>query len=127
MCITSILPNEILVLGISLEPEGINTLAWKYKDAINLVKYCRTHDIAILGGDVFRQIHGNRYQHTYDTWYLETDGYSAWDEYVDASCKHTFDKINTFSILGKDEGIVFSIVTASRDSKYNVFENGHKQ
>ena len=55
--------------GISLKPLGLNEIAWKYEDILQLIDMIRAQNVPILGGDVYKMENGVIVP-TYDSWYV---------------------------------------------------------
>ena len=64
----NIVPQDLLERGIRLREEyGIYDIAWKFDDAIEVIKIARDKGMIILGGDVYR-LSGNEPVITYEGW-----------------------------------------------------------
>ena len=65
----NIVPQDLLERGIRLrEKLGFYYIAWKFDDAIEVLKITRDKGMIILGGDVYR-LSGNKPIITGDGWY----------------------------------------------------------
>ena len=67
----SMLPERNMCAAIPLTTIGVNEVAWREKDAIDLVIYLASVNYPVLGGDVY-QIKEGRIVHTLDSWYINT-------------------------------------------------------
>lgn len=64
------LPQEILSVGINLEPLGIREMAWKCEDVLVVIDLLFRKGYSILGGDVYAYSN-DLAEITYDNWYLD--------------------------------------------------------
>ena len=65
-----IIPNTWKGKEIDLSYLGLNEVAWRKVDAIELLNYFELNSVFVLGGDVLSLQKGS-YKHNYDNWYFE--------------------------------------------------------
>lgn len=89
------LPQEILSVGINLEPLGIGEMAWKCEDALVVIDLLFRRGYPILGGDVYA-FRNDYAEITYDSWYLnKTDS----KDFILNSKNKAIEYINNYSTL----------------------------
>ena len=75
----NIVPQDLLERGIRLrEKLGFYYIAWKFDDAIEVLKITRDKGMIILGVDVYR-LSGNKPIITYDSWDTEEEDDNAFE------------------------------------------------
>ena len=106
------IPKRIIETRIDLEEQlGIYDLAWRYEDAVKLIKFCRNHNLFIMGGDVLKIHKNNEIEFTYDNWssdiITDKDSTKATDSYREYINKYPNkeDFIYSFVIEGMEERI----------------------
>ena len=81
----NIVPQDLLERGINLrEKLGFYEIAWKFDDAIEVIKIARDKGMIILGGDVY-SLSGNEPVITYDGWSTKAEDDNAFEvaiEYI---------------------------------------------
>ena len=81
----NIVPQDLLERGIRLREElGFYEIAWKFDDAIEVIKIARDKGMIILGGEVYR-LSGNKPVITCDSWYTNEGNDNAFEvaiEYI---------------------------------------------
>ena len=81
----NIVPQDLLERGIRLREEyGIDGIAWKFDDVIEVLKITRDRDMLIVGGDVYR-LSDNKPIITYDSWSIKSEDDDAFEvaiEYI---------------------------------------------
>lgn len=99
------LPQEILSVGISLEPLGISEIAWKCEDALVVINYITSKGYPILGGDVY-SFNSDSIELTYDSWFLNK---ADSNDFIIESKNKAIEYINDYS---KNNGIsyIYSII-----------------
>ena len=98
----SIIPKELLNVSYSLEDLGILELAWNWSDAVRVVEHLTKHGFAILGGDVYSK-NGGRLKTTIDSWYINKDDLTLWEDYVQKSKHKAISYITSYkSTNGED-------------------------
>ena len=84
------IPDKLKVKRISLTHLGINEVAWRTRDVLDLLDHFENNSIYVLGGDVLHEVDG-KYEHNNDSWHFDKSRGSARDsvkkarEYV---CKY---------------------------------------
>ena len=75
----NIVPRDLLERGINLrEKLGFYEIAWKFDDAIEVIKIARDKGMIILGGDVYR-LSDNKPIITYDSWSIKSEDDDAFE------------------------------------------------
>ncbi len=64
------LPHELIETAISLEDIGADEYAWKWDDAVEVIRVLASQGILILGGDVY-SVSDGRASPTYDNWHID--------------------------------------------------------
>jgi len=68
--IIEILPEEFKKSVIQLKVLGIDNVAWRYKDCMQIIEYLAERNFFILGGDVYKY-ENEIISSTYDSWYTD--------------------------------------------------------
>jgi hypothetical protein len=63
-------PKDLWKKAKSLSEIGVEELAWRLEDAVQVLELLRPTEIAVLGGDVYVKPTG-RFEPTYENWYAE--------------------------------------------------------
>ena len=75
----NIVPQDLLERGINLrEKLGFYEIAWKFDDAIEVIKIAKDKGMIILGGDVYR-LNGNEPVITCNSWYTNEGNDNAFE------------------------------------------------
>lgn len=93
---------------MSFEKFGLNDLAWKKEDAINLIKSLLKDKIGILGGDVYLINPSNHLEFLYDNWACERVEDESNNDFYSKSKLESLKYIEKYPV-GKNENIFFSI------------------
>ena len=105
----NIVPQDLLERGIRLrEKLGFYFIAWKFDDAIEVLKITRDKGMIILGVDVYR-LSGNKPIITYDSWDTEEDD--------DNACEVATQYITTSRARNGDEFAYCPVICPGRVSK----------
>lgn len=99
--------NKVMKKAISLEKYGLNDLAWKKEDALELIKSLMADPIGILGGDVYK-INADRLIPLYDNWSCDPIRNENQISHFERSKNDSIKYIEDYPIYS-DENIVFSI------------------
>lgn len=99
--------NMLMKKAISLEKYGLNDLAWKKEDALELIKSLMTDPIGVLGGDVYK-INGDRLIPLYDNWSCDPNKNEGQKSHFQRSKFASIKYIENYPIHSNEE-IVFSI------------------
>ena len=106
-----LLPSDLLARSHSLNPLGIDELAWSRRDALHVIRLACEAGIGVLGGDVYRQDSG-RYVPIYDSWYCERGEEERPGEFCTRSFEKATDYIQSYPESGGS--ILFTLVLADR-------------
>ena len=110
----SLLPG-VMDSAVDLSEIGCDELAWPRNEALEVAECLRSHDLAVLGGDVL-EIKDGEPRHTYDNWYArERPVDMGWDEFVQATYDRTVDYISRYNETGRR--IVYVLVFKSEGGK----------
>jgi hypothetical protein len=96
MTIEKFITDTLIKKAYSLESIGINELAWKKEDAIQVIKELIEIKKAILGGDVYKK-NKKLIQPTYDSWYCEMNSNENIDDFSLRSINKSIDYIKNYN------------------------------
>ena len=94
--------NNILKVGISLEPLGVKNWALSKSDALRALDEFLDIKIPILGGDVCERVDG-LLQYNYDNWYCDKLPGETKLEFANRSIKIARDYIENYNFKGSGE------------------------
>lgn len=100
--------NEILEIGMSLEPIGVKNWALSKEDAVNVLDKFYEMQIPILGGDVCEIVDGV-IQYNYDNCYCDRNPNESWSDFVIRSIGKAKDYISSYNSDNPDK-IFFAFV-----------------
>lgn len=95
----------------SLNPLGINNVAFKYHEIFTFIDYLAQHDYIILGGDVYR-LNDNTLESTYDSWYIEQSDLAS-EKAVFIAQEKTIEYINMYHRRNGDQ-YAYSLIFEKR-------------
>jgi Immunity protein 40 len=101
--------TEILKVGISLEPIGINNWALSKEDAIKALDKLHQLQIPVLGGDVCENIEGVL-RYNYDNWYCDRQSNEFKIDFVNRSITKARDYIDNYKSKNVEK-VFFVFVT----------------
>ena len=113
MKILGFVPQHLQDKAISLSELGIVDYAWAEEDAIVILGTLREGNIAVLGGDVYKLVDGDRVESTFDSWYLDKEPEWSWEYYVVQSSNHTRHYIVSYCERNIGTNFIFNLVTAT--------------
>jgi len=106
---TRISPS-LKVHALPLRHLGLDDVAWSREYTREVLNAIKDADIAVLGGDVFRE-RGGHLVHTYDNWHCERDVAESLANYARRSWQYAWDYVAKYP-ENKAEQVYFSLVTS---------------
>lgn len=98
----NLLPSTFKELAIPLSGIGVDNVAWKYNDCIEVVNFLTKHGFFILGGDVYGCKNEN-INNTYDSWYINKNNLLARKDLIELGKSKTLSYIKKYKDLNGDD------------------------
>jgi hypothetical protein len=92
MSVTDRISPALRAQARTLDDLGLVDIAWSREHAREVLNAIRARDIAILGGDVYRE-QGGQLEHTYDNWHCERLPEESLAQYARRSWQHTWEYV----------------------------------
>jgi hypothetical protein len=110
----SILPPRLMDSAVDLAVIGCNELAWPREEVLEVAECLRSHDMAILGGDVL-EVNNGKPKHTCDNWYVaKKPADMGWDDFVRRAYDRTVKYISAYDEAGRQVVYVLVFCTEKR-------------
>lgn len=103
-----VLPSELMAKAIPLTSVGVNEFAWKWRDAIAVVKILVANRLLVLGGDVYSYV-TEVVKPTYDNWYFQPTESKSLDDALEESQNKSIEYIKAYA-QKNGESFCYSIV-----------------
>ncbi|WP_420129135.1 Imm40 family immunity protein [Longimicrobium sp.] len=98
--VLEVLPQPLQISALPLYQQcGVNNVAWSRNDAMAVIRYLRTLEISVLGGDVY-QFDKGLLTLTFDNWSCEKHPHESHEEYADRSQDVGLKYIESYANLG---------------------------
>jgi len=121
---TKFLQEELVSRAISLDEIGVNEVAWKRDDALEVLKALSEQKCVILGGDVL-VIKETGIEYTYDNWFSDkkVKPLNDWSEKVRVSAEIARKYINKYHEGKRSICYTIDCVTKSEMESLKTGEN----
>ena len=103
-------PKEIQAKAISLSEIGVSEFAWESEDVKYVIEFCQKNSVGILGGDVLEVGYEGQIRFLHTNWYLNSDQFLKFVDFVDASCKLAKEKVELYTLQYPDKLLLYSLV-----------------
>lgn len=80
-----LVPPAIVSRAVPLASEGVEEIAWRREDALEVIRLARDAQLGILGGDVWMR-QGSKWVPTYDTWACDRESNESLEAFAARSC-----------------------------------------
>jgi hypothetical protein len=95
MSILDRIPQQLRRHARSLDQLGIDDVAWTKEDARRVLDSIRGSNIAVLGGDVFKE-HSDGLEPAYDNWHCDRVQGESLTDYATRSLEHAWSYVERY-------------------------------